>query len=103
MSYQAAKSEVARSLMEDMFEQNMDKIYEASMREETSKDGDILKNVESAIGNLKGSCGDAEYQPPIGGVFFLYRIIILNFYVKNLAIIDVSMHLFIVEHPDMGE
>ncbi|GER38390.1 FAR1-related sequence 3 [Striga asiatica] len=54
MSYQAAKSEVARSLMEDMFEQNMDKIYETSMREENSKDGDILKNVESAVGNLKG-------------------------------------------------
>ncbi|GER47363.1 FAR1-related sequence 12 [Striga asiatica] len=54
MSYQASKSAVARSLMEDMFEQNMDKIYEASMREEISKDGDIFKNVESSIGNLKG-------------------------------------------------
>ncbi|GER37144.1 NAD(P)-linked oxidoreductase superfamily protein [Striga asiatica] len=54
MSYEASKSAVARSLMKDMFEQNMDKIYEASMREEISKDGDILKNVESSIGNLKG-------------------------------------------------
>ncbi|GER40822.1 FAR1-related sequence 7 [Striga asiatica] len=54
MSYQSSKSAVAHNIMEDMFEQNMDKVHEASMREEISKDGNTMKNVESAIENLKG-------------------------------------------------